>query len=43
MAVQGGWVGQKRSEMHVRNMWTAPKAVNDKDINDQTANYTVIG
>ena len=27
MAVQGGWVGQKRSEKHVRNMWTAPKGL----------------
>ena len=28
MAVQGGWVGQKRSEKHIRNMWTAPYVLN---------------
>ena len=27
MAVQGGGVGQKWSEKHVRNMWTAPYMV----------------
>ena len=24
MGVQGGWVGQKGSKKHVRNIWTAP-------------------
>ena len=40
MGVQGGWVGQKGSKKHVRNIWTAPhrkEAHNSSSCNQKNA------